>query len=309
MAISGREKITIGAGAAVVVLAGLIKLAMMGLGSGGTAAADSVAGAIERMEQHKELKASVDKLVETLSVELPVVERPEQETLIRQKIAQTAQKNQLQISSLRRMESGSRRRSSATRPIQFRISVKGPFDGLVKYVHALEQSTTPFVIREMNVTPSLSKGNPGGPGGPPGSRGGKKQAPTGQVQATLRLQAHLFPEVMKAAKKEAAKTPTAQPESAPEPPQAPAPSGISGMPGMPGMPSAPAVATTPAVPETPTPAATGKIGRKTITIPGGPTIVIEGNTVTVNGKVEQVSVEEIEKGLSHLPPGATVVEE
>jgi NAD-dependent DNA ligase len=211
VALSGREKITVGAGVAIILLAGLIKLAALGMQSSGTATADTIAGAIARLEQHKTLKASVARLAEELSVEIPTVEATEQETQIRQSIAQLAQQNGLQISTLRRMESGGSLRRSATRPIQFQVSLVGSFDGLIQYVNALEKSGSPFVVRELSVNAARgAQGQPGDQPGPPqgGPRGGGPgQPPTGRVQANMRLQAHLFPEVLKSDKPKAEPTP------------------------------------------------------------------------------------------------------
>lgn len=311
MALQGREKITIGAGAAVIVLAGLIKLGSMAMQSSGPATADTIAGAIERLEQHQKLKTSVASLAEELAVAVPTVESTDQETQIRQTIAQLAQQNQLKIASLRRMESASGRRRTTTRPIQFQVSLAGPFDGLVQYVNALEKSNSPFVVRELSI--NAARGQQGQPGGPPqgGPRGGQDQPPTGQVQANMRLQAHLFPEVLKSDKPQAQATPPAMMPGTPPPPMTPPadmPAPPTGMPQMPpGMPGMPGGSVSPMPAPAVAPAA--RSGRKTITMPNGMVIVIEGTTVTINGKVQPVSAEDIEKGLQHLPPGATVVEE
>lgn len=204
MKLNPRERVIVVAGAIAVVAILGYRLLGGGAGEASMAARDTIRGAIQRIDEYARLERSTATLKEELNVEIAESAPSAQEASIREGLNRVAQQNGMQISTVRGLDQGSRARNAAVQTVRFRIEASGLFDSLMAFIYALENSKTPFVIREISIDGSAQPQQPGGSpgGGSPGQtatpqrrgRGGNQSS--GTVRATMTLESYLFPEVV-----------------------------------------------------------------------------------------------------------------
>ncbi len=199
MKLERREWITIGIGGAIVVAVLVWKI-------GSAWAASSAGGVIaEKCEQlavYVALRQGVVTKSRQLGIDLPKVGGTYQEYNIRQELSQIASSNGLQISSTRVPAARSRR---GVQPLPFRLELAGQFTSVVAFMNALEQSKTPFVIRDILIEQAAAGGGGGGEGGPSGGaqpnmggrggRGGGQRPSDGSVRVTMQVDSYIFEKV------------------------------------------------------------------------------------------------------------------
>lgn len=222
MKLERREWITIGIGGALVVAVLVWKIggAWASSGSGGV-----IAEKCARLADYVALRQQVVGKSKQLKIDLPMVESTYQEYNIRQELSQLASGNGLQIGSTRVPAARSR---GGVQPLPFRLELAGQFASVISFVNALEQSKTPFIIRNILIEQGgAAAGGGGGEGGPPGGgappnmggRGGGGQRPSdGSVRVTMQVDSYLFPNVHVSKdeeKKLDEKMPKPTPQSAP----------------------------------------------------------------------------------------------
>ena len=204
MSLQRREVWTISVGAAIVVAVLGFQVLRSGSGGSDLRAADTIGGALDRIEEHDRLKASVLRLAEELEVEVTEENAGDQETKIRQDLAARATAGGLRFSSLRRSDTSSRRVESAVKTIQFRLEVSGRFESVMGLVHGLEEAPIPYLLKELQFESASAQSARGGtpqsgtagagrtasPGG--GGRGGS--GARGNVRATFKILSYIFPE-------------------------------------------------------------------------------------------------------------------
>ena len=204
MSLQRREVWTIGVGAAIVVAVLGFQVLRNGSGGSDLRAADTIRGALDRIEEHDRLKASVLRLAEELKIEVTEENAGDQETKIRQDLAARATAGGLRFSSLRRSDTSSRRVESAVKTIQFRLEVSGRFESVMGLVHGLEEAPIPYLLKELQFESASAQSARGGtpqsgtagagrtasPGG--GGRG--RSGARGNVRATFKIQSYIFPE-------------------------------------------------------------------------------------------------------------------
>lgn len=235
MKLRRREIVTIALGVAAVAA----MIAWRATGSGAAdaplAAANTIPGALARIDEHDRLQRSVAALGDELGIEIPRVSTGDQETSIRKDLNAKAQANGMQITSMRRLEGTSRRATRTAEPIEFRLELTGQFASVLGFIYSLENATLPYVVRDAHISaskgggsrgqasPSAGRANPtAGRAGPSAaragapasarrtpasarsgaarpssssSRGGRSSNSAGMVRVTMRVQSYLFPEV------------------------------------------------------------------------------------------------------------------
>lgn len=206
-----REKVMVIGGGIVVVLIVLWKL--LGAATAGPVGAGTLDGGILRLQEGDRLQRSVSALVHELAIEVPTSVLVEQESRIRGDLARKAQECKLVVMSQKGVATNSRGGASKAIPmLQYRLELYGHYDAFIKFIHSLEKSPIPYVVREVqfeNAPRPPAGANPEGQGGPEGGAppegaqpneggrggrsGGKEPPPNGRVHVTMRVQSYLFP--------------------------------------------------------------------------------------------------------------------
>lgn len=161
MKLKRREIVTIALG--VTAVAALIVWRATGSGAAGAplAAANTIPGALARIDEHDRLQRLVAALGDELGIEIPRVSTGDQETSIRKDLNAKAQANGMQITSMRRLEGTSRRATRTAEPIEFRLELTGQFASVLGFIYSLENATLPYVVRDAHISSSKGGGSRG----------------------------------------------------------------------------------------------------------------------------------------------------
>jgi hypothetical protein len=315
MKIKHRETVFIVGGILVVALAWLARAKPW---AAATAGGGVVGEQLARVEQYGQLRREVVQKAEQLGVKIPTVGLPDQESAMRRELNKMAQSNGLELGSLARLDSGGARSSAAQSVVDFQFDVKGRYDGLVKFINALERGKTPFYVMELRVTAGGGSGGGGGSAGRSGRSGGGggEKVHDGKIQATLKARGYLFPRVFesKSSKDEDKPAPSASPRPSAE--ATPTPATVAAAPGAEATPTPTPAAGTP----TPTPAAaTGRPHKITMRFQGHEIVIdLDNRTQTMDGQTKTMDDEEYQKAMQQisddswrkeLPPDAEVTVE
>lgn len=208
MAISSSEKrtLTIGGVAVAAILVWMVATRDSGAGSEGTA--DSLGGALARIEEHKRLSLGISNTRDELGIVIPWQSISEQELIMRDDLFGKLETHSLNWSNLTNDKPD--RNGRGLDPIEFRIDgVEGPIDAVLRFITDLEDDPIPYVLTDLKLTADNSAGrggssqrntrntrggNTGGRGGRGGSSGRGSLNASGRVKATIRLNVYMFPE-------------------------------------------------------------------------------------------------------------------